>query len=426
MQIPMAAMPIPIQNSNGTYYQPVYYVQQPIQGQQYPPQMTAIRQDYPSGAVFSMPLSPNGQRPHEQPSVQQPMPSHPMSQLPQPVPSQLPQPTQPVHLPHSTPSQLVTYQPFPQQHSPPHISKSDSTTSVSSSHLFSLPGSVSTANSATPSLSTTPDGSSANLKGMFSGMHPPLHHGPVTSLSNLNEYFMHNQQKNRGNLSGSLSSMGKVKSLGNLSGLSSLQRMTPLKQSPPQPKTVSQIPYSQPGNAYFTLPKQPSLTSLNLEFYSQQQPNKKSRPNSPVQRQVSQGQAHQQKFMILPNDTPLQTPHESPQLQPQLLPEANAQGAGTSALHLLTAASQNLQEEQVKREKEENTKMSRESSLEEESIATTGTQLPPIRQVFSFTSLSNHPPPLMTPSASSQKRTPQVVSPLSQTRSTMNFSNLMT
>ncbi|ABN67153.2 transcription factor involved in glucose repression [Scheffersomyces stipitis CBS 6054] len=283
----------------------------------------------------------------------------------------------------------------------PAISKSESTSSISSGQLFSHSGSMSTANSAAESLGTSPDTSSNSA---FS-MHPPAHH-TAPSFSNLNEYFQQNQQKynNSARLfnasSTSLSSLsGKIKSSSsatNLTTLSSFQRMTPLKPALSSTASTSNIRTVSGSNLH--IPKPSSSTSLNLEFFNSQNghssgpSNKKSRPNSPSStpsstpssllmtscsmssnnsssiRKGGQGQ-----FLISPNDTPLQTPSQSPHLQPQ----AFNHDAEKNGMNLISAAARNIQNEEKDR-----------------SIATTGTQLPPIRSVLSFTNLSSFPPPL--------------------------------
>ncbi|ODV78652.1 uncharacterized protein CANTADRAFT_271290 [Suhomyces tanzawaensis NRRL Y-17324] len=289
-------------------------------------------------------------------------------------------------------------QPSQQNPSPPNsykvpvMSKSGSTTSIASgSHLFSHAGTMSTANSATHSLSTSPDTSS------YSGMHPPASHARTPSLTNLSDYILQNQQKynlaqsassssisqhNRmfNASSNSLSSLsGKVKSVSgtNLAGMNIVPRMTPIKQ-PPTPH--------QPGAAHFTLPKQMSSTSLNLEFFQGQGPHqpKKSRPNSPSQ---THAVVDKKQFVISPNDTPLQTPSESPHMPHQSMPKegAGAPPKAPNALNLLTEASRNLQQQQEQQEQQA------QQAQQASSIATTGTQLPPIRSVFSFTSLGALP-----------------------------------
>ncbi|KAK6457019.1 transcription factor [Scheffersomyces xylosifermentans] len=305
----------------------------------------------------------------------------------------------------------------------PIMSKSESTTSISSNgQLFSQSGSMSTANSAAHSLGTSPDTSSNSA---FS-MHPPsstFHHLPTPSFSNLNEYFQQNQSKSSLNnarmfnaSSSSLSSLsGKIKSSSsstNLTSLSSFQRMTPIKPSLNSTASTSNI---RSGISNYPIPKPSSSTSLNLEFFqaanngsqnSQNGPpsNKKSRPNSPSQSSSSLlmlsgsvsgsdsatiRKAGQSQFLISPNETPLQTPSQSPHLHPQTFNSENTSSSiangvdksGAAAMNLISAAARNIQNEASKSEETKN-------------IATTGTRLPPIRSVFSFTNLNSFPVPM--------------------------------
>lgn len=219
--------------------------------------------------------------------------------------------------------------------------------------LFSSTNTVSTANSATHLLSTLPDTLCAPKQ------VPP-------SFSNLNEYF------HKLRLSASVSLLGKLKSHGsgsNLAGASSLsplQRMTPLKQS------LSTT--SAPMVLHTLLPKQTSLSVLNLEFA---QATKKSRPNSPSSSAVNLymtpsgsklDAAHTTRtgnssFIISPNDTPLHTPLQSPPMPPQHVSDKSL-----NTFHLISK----LEEQRKAHEQAD------------ESIAVNGTVLPPIRSVFNF------------------------------------------
>lgn len=247
------------------------------------------------------------------------------------------------------------------------LKKSISLTLISSAngpgYVFSTSNTISTANSATPSLSTSPD------SGKHAAQVNPL-------FSNLNEFFHNNRSY------GSFTSLNKLKSTNSVSNLSSLntlsllQRMTPIKVP-----STNTLPHA--------FPKPASLTLLNLEFA---QPYKKSRPNSPtgsavnlyMTQSVTLDRANppdspppthpvnatrgNPAFIISPNETPLQTPSQSPPLQPQ-----NFNDKGVNSLHLISKLEKQKQAAQIHvHEQKEN------------SIAISGTTLPPIRSVFNF------------------------------------------
>ncbi|KAI5949128.1 MIG1 [Candida theae] len=257
----------------------------------------------------------------------------------------------------------------------------------------------------------------------------------VPSFSNLHEYFQQKNQNggrtlNRDSSSTtSLSSLnGKLKSSNNssssssssttnLSNLSNLTRMTPLKF--PSSATITK---SQSRSNLSNLPKQVSSTSLNLEFYNSQNANnnnnnyisngsignglshvsKKSRPNSPVLLSTTpnhpssihlsnNARKFNSSFIISPNETPLQTPSQSPQLQAE-------SGNGDLGAQANSFSLQDHNETKGQTyngdDTNANTKLDNTGAMKsDDSIATTGTQLPPIRSVMSFTSLKNMPPP---------------------------------
>lgn len=252
---------------------------------------------------------------------------------------------------------------------PDRLKKSMSLTLIGSAgqgYVFSTANTMSTANSATPSLSTSPD------VGKPVSQVPPL-------FSNLNEYF----QKSRSH--GSFTSLNKLKSnhsVGSLTSLLPIQRMTPIKV--PSVHTLSH-----------TMPKPGSLTLLNLEFTH---PHKKSRPNSPTGSSVnlymtssvaldnmnppaspsSPSSAHPSNairgnpaFVISPMDTPLQTPSQSPPLQPQ-----NLSNKGINSQHLF---------DELEKQKQAAQAQAAAHEQRDDSIAISGTTLPPIRSVFNFT-----------------------------------------
>ncbi|RCK64849.1 Regulatory protein MIG1 [Candida viswanathii] len=289
-------------------------------------------------AVFSIPSSPTNsyQNVPNRPN-QQPLPP------PQPVTMSTPMSTRSmssdaIRLPPLTSNNSFQQQQQQQPRPPPTILKSESTTSLysDSNRVFSQP------NSNLHSLGTSPDTSPSAM--------PPPTVVPTPSFSNLNEYFQ--QKSNNPRIfnasSSSLSSLsGKIRSTSS-TNLAGLQRLTPLVQTSTN---------STPGKSI--IPSQPSSTSLNLEFYNQgnaSHASKKSRPNSPCQSAMNISS-----IMSSPSETPLQTPSQSPRLHA-------SNGPGNSSV--IEGAQAKL-----------------------ESIATTGTQLPPIRSVLSFTNLSDYPPP---------------------------------
>lgn len=223
----------------------------------------------------------------------------------------------------------------------------------SNNNVFSISNTMSTDNSAVPLLSTLPADSN------FSRKVPP-------SFSNINEFF-HQRSPNLALLLSKLKSTQSFTSLSSLNSLSGLQRMTPLKPVASSSTTTS---------VATSVPKQTSLSQLNLEFA---QANKKSRPNSPSQTPVnlhrtpSTGTSPAQLvqaptgghpfFIISPNETPLQTPSQSPHLLAQTMSD---KGLNSMSLYSKLENEQKLHEQK------------------EESIAINGTTLPPIRSVFNF------------------------------------------
>lgn len=219
----------------------------------------------------------------------------------------------------------------------------------------------------------------------------PLSGVPTPSFSNLNDYFQQKSNSNNSRLfnasSSSLSSLsGKIRSSSS-TNLAGLQRLTPLTSTT---NNTNNTTTSNTNNNNMTrpsiIPKQPSSTSLNLEFYNgnnQQQQNyhthKKSRPNSPSQTPIhlsSSRKSANNLFIISPNETPLQTPLQSPQLKPyqdQPPTNVNINVSAPSDTLIGTAVTEKL------------------NNIS--SIAGNGTQLPPIRSVLSFTSLVDYPDP---------------------------------
>lgn len=248
------------------------------------------------------------------------------------------------------------------------IQKSVSLTLISSNgpgYVFSTSNTISTANSAAPSLSTSPDTAKQQA--------------PITQVaplfSNLNEYFLRNRSQGSSTSLNKLKSTSSVSNLASLSTLSPLQRMTPIKV----PSATSLA---------HAIPKPGSLTLLNLEFA---QPFKKSRPNSPTGSAVNlymtasvnldrsnppdsppanhpaNATRGNPAFIISPNDTPLQTPSQSPPL-----PAQNLSDKGLNSLHLIS---------ELEKQKQA---ASQHHDQHDDSIAISGTTLPPIRSVFNF------------------------------------------
>lgn len=265
------------------------------------------------------------------------------------------------------------------------------------SHVFSTANTVSTTNLTTPSLSTSPDAKSPTL--------PPL-------FASLNDYFARNRSNALSTLLSKLKSPS-VTSLASLLTLSLLQRMTPLKatHAPAQDPVTSGAHGSYGSHCsfgshgtfgshthgpYYAVARPASLTLLNLEF---SQPHKKSRPNSPSALTVSLhvpstlDSAHPDSprslipvgvtrenpaFIILPNDTPLHTPSQSPPLHAQAMSDK-----GVSLLHLINE----LEKQKMNRGRElvgDNGDKAADLEQRDDSIAISGTTLPPIRSVFNF------------------------------------------
>ncbi|KAI5968996.1 MIG1 [Candida margitis] len=342
--------------------------------------------------------------------------------------------------------------PFPQRHyqlqqqqqqqqhlqSNPNIQKSQSSSSILSENqrVFSNPEST------IQSLGTSPD-SDTSYSACNAMPPPPLSHSQphtntntntnnttssstsastaVPSFSNLHEYFQpknnnSNSSSSRVFNTGSSSSTTSLSSLNgkirpsnsstNLSNFSSLTRMTPLKF--PTSATMSK---SQ-SRTNLTIPKQGSSTSLNLEFYNNNGTGsglnhvaKKSRPNSPTLLSTTPSQSNMassssmmhltnarkfnSSFIISPNETPLQTPSQSPQLHAEEL-------ANHPSILSLT---QNSKGElianggEVKSKGHSQSQGQNQNEKVDDSIATSGTQLPPIRSVLSFTALKDTPKP---------------------------------
>lgn len=414
-QVPTAAIPVTIdRNGNHIYHQPypVYFIPQTQQSSQLPIQSPPQQQQHQhlqqqgntyqsqtppisinprpyqqqQSAVFSLPSSPTNflfanqmgqQQQSSQPSQQ---PCQQTNSLRKALSSET------IKLPSI--NSINPKSPTSRGHP---ISNSGSATSIASgNHIFSQTSSMSSGNSAPHSLSTTPDnytnGSAINNQ----------------SLSNLKDYFHQHHLKPNNKIfnasSNSLSSMsGKMKSSSatNLASLNSLslQRLTPIKPLNSNTRSNNNTHSNTPVPQYpSNVPKQDSSTSLNLEFYMPSA--KKSRPNSPVQVPAShsssallqpQSYSHTDvshmmlhastnpAFIISPNETPLQTPSQSPHFGPQQTPMDKSM----NSLNLLNAAAQNLQQHEN----------STSSTPSEETIATTGTQLPPIRSVFDFAKL---------------------------------------
>lgn len=326
------------QQQLGPQSQQQHHIPQQHQHQPQGPPQHLVQQ---GSAVFSIPSSPTGASNHSAPQVPQvpQVPSAPSQQV------QSVQPVQPVpqSAPHTFPQSIP--QSIPRQGSPP-VLPVPLTKLESSSSIGVFSHNSSTNPSANHSLSTSPDQS------FKLSQKPP-------SLTNLSEYF---HMKYNSKSSNSLSS--KSNSFNNLNSLS---RITPIK---PQPimnnrnTSYPSTPYSVNTSGYFsnTLPplhQNSSSNSLNLDYH----PSKKSRPSSP--NLVSPG--NRQEFLLSPNETPLQTPSQSPHLQPQSLLQS------MTKLNDLDNVNRNLLEIKVN-----------DYEKNPGSIANSGTQLPPIRSVFSF------------------------------------------
>lgn len=404
--IPMSVIPVTFDGQGGAHYYssqpyPVYVVQQggqrilpqgqaiaiPMQqmgGQQSASQNSQLPSDVPAGvsmgstilsrtplpAMFSMPSSPTtSQPPHSvQPSAPQQVVHDPGFQFNF---NKLSAPFR-VQSSDAIGKQGAFGQNgrlLPQSnHSPPGrgLKKSVSLTLISSNqgYVFSTANTISTANSATPSLSTSPD------------TGKPVTHVPPL-FSNLSEYFNKNRSQ------GSFTSLNKLKSTNSVSNLTSLNTLSPLhRMTPIKVPSANTIPQA--------FPKPASLTLLNLEFT---QPHKKSRPNSPTGSTMNLYMTSSESrtsgldsppptsargnpaFIISPNETPLQTPSQSPPLQPQ-----NIGDKGVNSLHLFSELEKQKQAAQAPPVVYEQ---------KEDSIAVSGTTLPPIRSVFNFASVSN-------------------------------------
>lgn len=297
-------------------------------------------------AVFSLPSSPTN--PHQ--------PHQPQTQ---------PHPHQSIHQTQSL------HQTQSQTQRSPHLIKLDSQNSI----VFTDPSSLSTSPDHPAHLQHFPNIASVGTK-------------KLPSLTNLNEYF-HMKQKNGVTSPASSVSLSSYKS-GSFTNLGGL-RMTPMPgvagatapgagATASGPSTGPSAVPAGPGqsfgssgpstigtSAYGTSPHGTSPSTYNLEFA----PNKKSRPNSP-----SQSLAHLSTsnstistnpgFIISPSETPLQTPSQSPHLKPAM---PNQQ---PDLMNLNQKLGQN--DEISVKNGDHNPK----------SIASSGTQLPPIRSVFSF------------------------------------------
>lgn len=358
-----------------------------------PPQVLPVAVDANGHAVFPHPLYMVPQRPiyPQQPpqyQMQQPpqflqQPPYPMQQMPHPPPYPQPIPIPLAGHVGADPAgpqmglgvvggtiqdalrpPLLHSPPSPLQHvGPSALLCSQLTSSLASQPIFSHAGS--SANTSAQLLTHLPEAIKA-------ASHTPA--GDVSKLKLFNAS------------SSSLSSLtGKVKSTLH-TNLSGFQRMTPIKPVLSQPRLHQPSPYIQRTPLTSgAIPRQKLSLSLNLEFYPA---NKKSTPNSPTQLLQSLYHVPQRLplgllppiagptpththvtgealFMISPNETPLQTPSQSPHLRPQLATPLDAHHVS-----LLDA---------IQKHKDNSSG----------SIATTGVQLPPIRSVFLFTSLSS-------------------------------------
>ncbi|OBA24184.1 hypothetical protein METBIDRAFT_120001 [Metschnikowia bicuspidata var. bicuspidata NRRL YB-4993] len=320
-----SAQSVPNFQQQGPPLQPVQSVPSfsAMQGGQHPPAASFQRLHMP--AVFSLPTSPT------------------------PVQGAHPHPPHQTH--HGHQAALLGYTPHQAAAAADDrlLHRSQSQTSLNSAHsqVFSQLNGPSTDHSLTQLLASSPESHAARTVA-------PL-------FSNLHEYF-----QKRVPSAGSVHKLKPSQSSGSLTllhSLSQLQRMTPLKTA------ALQMP----------VPRQASLTQLNLEFA---QPLKKSRPNSPTQSMtnlqaaVARDRDHvgvaplapplsreAALFIISPNETPLQTPSQSPSLAPQAACDKEI-----NSFHLISK----LETQKSKFEQQD------------ESIAVNGTVLPPIRSVFSF------------------------------------------
>lgn len=381
--VQVAPIPAGYEGQQPHYYPPgaypVYLVQQgmqPIQGIQQYPQVQQLSGHYavPPGQAIAVPVSyGEGQYVHQQMPQGVPIQNIPVGQYLTSPADEQPSP------PYGQKSMALIAKPLAsrfgnQTLSPPiaPLGKTNSLASIgsaaNSSQVFSNSNTGSLPNSSATSLTNSPEtAKSANpIKVASQSSHPP-------SYSNLNDYFQ------RLRAFGSNSSLNKLKTsrslgnLGNLSNsLSSLQRMTPLKITSPT------------GQSLQGIRKPSSLTQLNLEFT---QPIKKSRPNSPsgsavnlyltasIDRHLTNSPPRPHSatttrmgnpaFIISPNETPLQTPSHSPPLQAQNLPDK-----ALNSSYLISELEKQKQSSQAGKD---------------ESIAESGTTLPPIRSVFNFT-----------------------------------------
>ncbi|PVH15297.1 uncharacterized protein CXQ87_003135 [Candidozyma duobushaemuli] len=358
--VPMASVPVGYDGQQPQYYPPgaypVYFVQpgmQPIQGIQQFPQVQG-HYAVPPGQAIAVPVSyEDGQ--YVAQHVPQGVPTQSSPQYGQKSMAQIAKP-----LASRFGGQALS----PSTGS---LGKTSSSVSIGSaantSQVFSNSNTGSSPNSSAASSTNSPETAKS-----VNPLKPVSQQNQTPSFSNLNDYF------HRSRAFGSNSSLNKLKTssssgnLGNLSSsLSSFQRMTPLKVTSPSASLQSGIK------------KPSSSTQLNLEFT---QPVKKSRPNSPTGSAVnlymtpsvdrsftnSPPRPHSATttrtgnpaFIISPNETPLQTPSHSPPLQAQNLPEK-----GLNSTYLFS-------------------ELEKQKQKASESIADSGTTLPPIRSVFNF------------------------------------------
>lgn len=137
------------------------------------------------------------------------------------------------------------------------------------------------------------------------------------------------------------------------------------------------------------LARQFSNLSLNLEFSNSN--NRKSGANSPT---LSQHNSNKKitHFIISPDETPVETPIQTPSQSPNLK---------TQVSHHISEAMKKLEDEErvgnslQGQEQEQKLDEQMRQVQSDDSIATTGTSLPPIRKVFSFTNLNKFPTPVI-------------------------------